>query len=542
MKHVENNRQVRKGPGTGRLTAALLLALSLIPVLAIPAAALGISDYFTYTYNVQFSKSQVTGSEAFSATASASATCINDLPVNVSAASFTGRIVATNQASGAKVTLNPSYSIILDHFPTTRGQTTQVSQIVPLQFPDGSQSGTYTVSGELIEAKIQAIVWIPVPSGILPPSQTIGTVSYTAGGGGASAGGGGGGAAPTSTPALAGSPTGVTDVTFSVDGFGRFTQDINAAGKDGRATVTIPRGVTGKDLQLQPLRNITVFEAKDPPAPPASSQMVGLPYDVGPGGATFDPPVTLTMRYDDSFVPAGIAEPNLALANWDAVNGKWVETKSTVDPSANSVSTNLTHFSIYVILAHTRPASFTLSGLTVAQAEVRPGENTTIWVVVTNTGDLAGRYTVTLKINNTVAESKDITIAGGASQQVTFTASGATAGTYTVSIGDLSGTFAVSAPAPTPTATPSVTPSPKPAPTPAPSATPAPAPVPSTTATPTSTPTPTLTPAPTPPPYSPASPAVDLRLVGGIFGIGAILGFVIWLAMRRTRHPSKPRG
>ena len=51
-----------------------------------------------------------------------------------------------------------------------------------------------------------------------------------------------------------------------------------------------------------------------------------------------------------------------------------------------------------------------------------------------------------LKIDGVVAGAEDVTLAGGASRQVTFTTSKDTAGTYSVSIGDLSGIFAVKAP------------------------------------------------------------------------------------------------
>jgi len=89
------------------------------------------------------------------------------------------------------------------------------------------------------------------------------------------------------------------------------------------------------------------------------------------------------------------------------------------------------------------PAAFTASDLTISPAKVDTGESVTISVLVTNTGDLTDAYEVTLKIANVVEETKDITLAGGASQKVTFTTAKGLAGTYTVNINGLSGTFTV---------------------------------------------------------------------------------------------------
>ena len=88
------------------------------------------------------------------------------------------------------------------------------------------------------------------------------------------------------------------------------------------------------------------------------------------------------------------------------------------------------------------PAAFTVSSLSISPAEAEVGESITISVLVTNTGDGAGTYEAILKIDNAVVATKSVTLAGGASEEVTFTTSKAVAGTYTVSIDDQSGTVA----------------------------------------------------------------------------------------------------
>jgi len=100
----------------------------------------------------------------------------------------------------------------------------------------------------------------------------------------------------------------------------------------------------------------------------------------------------------------------------------------------------------FVVKPPPAPAAFATSVLSVTPAEVDIGGRVTISVLVANTGDLAGSYEVTLKINNVVVDTKDVTLAGGTSQTVTFTTSRDIAGSYTVNVDALSGTFVVKPP------------------------------------------------------------------------------------------------
>ena len=66
--------------------------------------------------------------------------------------------------------------------------------------------------------------------------------------------------------------------------------------------------------------------------------------------------------------------------------------------------------------------------------------------IISNNGDLTGTYEVILKINNVIEDTKEVTLVGGASQMVTFTVVKDTAGTYDVSVSDLSDSFTVTVP------------------------------------------------------------------------------------------------
>ena len=80
----------------------------------------------------------------------------------------------------------------------------------------------------------------------------------------------------------------------------------------------------------------------------------------------------------------------------------------------------------------------------IGPTEVKPGETVTISVVVTNVGGLEGTYTVTLKIDNIVEATENVTLAGGATRTVTFPpVSKDFEGTYNVEVDSLIGSFTV---------------------------------------------------------------------------------------------------
>ncbi len=252
---------------------------------------------------------------------------------------------------------------------------------------------------------------------------------------------------------------GVTDVSDVVTSEGEFTEAVTTESEDGNVELTIDEGTIGL-IEEEPLSEISVTEMEDPPAPPADSNVIGLAYDLGPDDATFDPPITLTFTYDPALIPEGVAEENLVITIWDEAAGEWVNLVSTVDPVTNTITASVSHFTAFTVVAYTRPAVFTATDLAIAPEEVDIGEKVTVSALVTNTGDLADSYKITLKIDGVAVATQDVTLAGGASQKVTFTTTKDAAGTYTVNINGLSSTFTVREVAPPPVVPPPVVPPP----------------------------------------------------------------------------------
>jgi hypothetical protein len=249
-------------------------------------------------------------------------------------------------------------------------------------------------------------------------------------------GGGGGGGGGGSTP-------GYTNVTEYVTSTGRFTKEVIAKSEDDKVELDISKDTIGKNRAGQPLRNITITKKKSPPAPPSQSSFIELAYDIGPDGATFEPPISITLSYDPDEIPAGVAEDNLVIVIWNEEDDIWEELPCTVDAAKNTIIASVSHFTYFAILAYTRPASFALSNLSITPAEVNAAERTKVSVLITNNGDLEGTYEVSLELDGTVVRTKEVTLAGDDSDSVSFIITEDAAGEYGVKVGDLTGTFTV---------------------------------------------------------------------------------------------------
>ena len=231
--------------------------------------------------------------------------------------------------------------------------------------------------------------------------------------------------------------------------------------EDGTLNIAIPEETTALDGEGDPLTNIAFIVNETPPLP-QEGDIVGLAYDLEPSGATFDPPVTLTWDYEPADVPSGVAEEDLVLGYYDEDAGSWVVLEEfvveTLDMNITALVTHLTTFAIIAPAAPPPPptsAGFSSSSLSISPPEVNIGEAVSISVLVTNTGEEAGSFTASLKINGVIEDTEEITLAGGASETVAFTTSRDKVSTYSVDVNGLLGSFTVKEAASTPAPHPS---------------------------------------------------------------------------------------
>jgi outer membrane biosynthesis protein TonB len=318
-----------------------------------------------------------------------------------------------------------------------------------------------------------------------PSNTTSVTTPAPTGGGG---GGGvffdddddsGPGPSPTSGPSAltVGMLGNVTPAVIDAE-TGEFQDSVDAASEDGSIRLTIMKGTKGHHSDGSPVADITVQSVSDAPAPPEGTVMLGEVLDLGPDGATFEPPITLTLSYDPETLPEGSVEDDLYIAYWDG--SEWVDLECTVDKEANTVSAIVSHFTQFATMSDLPPAP-TPTPAPVAEPTPAPTPIPT----------------------------------------------------------PTPAPVAVPTPAPTPTPAPVAVPTPAPTPTPAPVVavpTPAPTPTPAPVAAPTPVVQPVLTAAPAAPP--PAQPT-NWWLIGGVLAVAVIvMGAAAYFLGWRRQVPS----
>ena len=370
---------------------------------------------------------------------------------------------------------------------------TSITYDITWTSPSTWPSGTYTV-----ETKITAVTTEFTKTG---STVTLSAVVTATGGGGT-----------TTSNVMTTNLFGTQGSVYIDRTTGVVASTVTATSADGNLMVTIPAGTTALTRFGIPLTSMS-SNPVTPPSPPAGASVIGLAYDFGSDGATFEPPIEFEFTYDPAALPADVDEADLVIAYYDEATSSWVTLTSTVDTVTNTITAQVSHFTTFTILAIPEPlvpAAFTVSDITISPATVNVKETVNISTTISNTGDIAGSYYVALTINGVPIATKAITLASGASQTITFTASGDVAGTYSVDINGKTGQFTVEAAA-------VVTP---------------PTPEPPTPEPPTPTP-------PTPTPTPPEIPSTNWWLIGGIIaGVAVIVGVLFWFILNRESRIS----
>jgi hypothetical protein len=145
-----------------------------------PISGVEIAEYFDVDYDLtDFDKSDISGSEVFYTTVNGEVACSKDVLFSNLELSITYQVVAEHATTTATVILNPDYTIDIEEFPTKKGEKVDINRTVPLQFPVDAESGDYTVTAEVIEAKVNLGYWLDMTP-YLQYSQVLGDLHYTA--------------------------------------------------------------------------------------------------------------------------------------------------------------------------------------------------------------------------------------------------------------------------------------------------------------------------------------------------------------------------
>ncbi|MGA7677413.1 MAG: CARDB domain-containing protein [Dehalococcoidia bacterium] len=105
------------------------------------------------------------------------------------------------------------------------------------------------------------------------------------------------------------------------------------------------------------------------------------------------------------------------------------------------------------------PPDFRLSNLEINPSKVDSGEKVVITAKIANIGGTQGSYTAELKVDDCTVQTEEVTVVAGADSILSFGICADLPGTYTVTLGELTGIFVVAVPIqPIPPSNPSNTP------------------------------------------------------------------------------------
>ena len=142
------------------------------------------------------------------------------------------------------------------------------------------------------------------------------------------------------------------DIAGSIGGDWIVTQDIVYSVLGGQAVLTIAKGTMALTAMGAPLQSISVTEVCfDLPPAPEGAYIIGCAYDYKPDGAIFNPPITLTLKYDPGKVPAGFDESKLVIAFYDTATSMWVVYPSVVDTVNHTITAQISHFTQFAVYA-----------------------------------------------------------------------------------------------------------------------------------------------------------------------------------------------
>jgi hypothetical protein len=122
--------------------------------------------------------------------------------------------------------------------------------------------------------------------------------------------------------------------------------------KDDLATVSIPSGIVAKDATGMPLTTVSITPISESAVPADTSggtfAFTGIAYDLGPDGATFNPPATLSFT-----VPGDQwnRDTTYFIRSYSAQTGSWKDIPTSVDPGSRVVTGQISHLCLFGLFA-----------------------------------------------------------------------------------------------------------------------------------------------------------------------------------------------
>jgi hypothetical protein len=142
---------------------------------------------------------------------------------------------------------------------------------------------------------------------------------------------------------------GGANASWTLNSNGVVQQAVHLNSTDNKITINIPAGTTALNRYGEPLDEIDMITTNVSPAPD-DGRFVVAAFDFGPDRATFNPGITIALKYAPDMIPEGESESDLVIAFYNEITDKWEYINSSVvDSSANTISFTVKHFTIFTI-------------------------------------------------------------------------------------------------------------------------------------------------------------------------------------------------
>jgi len=212
-----------------------------------------------------------------------------------------------------------------------------------------------------------------------------------------------------------------------------FTYTVRAPIIDNTITYTFHGIVKDENKNEYPIEDsdITVTVGAPPPETYTLTMVVDGNGSTSPsaGSCTYDVGDVVNIR--------AIAEMGWLFDSWSGdLSGSTNPADITMDSHKN-VTAN------FMLSVSEEPASFAVSPLNISPEQVQPNQTVNISTNITNNGEKTGSYQAALYINGQLEDTRIVDISSESPQNVVFSITKATPGTYTVSLGEQQGQFAV---------------------------------------------------------------------------------------------------
>jgi len=157
--------------------------------------------------------------------------------------------------------------------------------------------------------------------------------------------------------------------TCNVDSNGVTIGSSQLTSMNGNIIMNIASGTKLLNSQGQPLTMLSATATTNLPAPPAGSVVISS-VEFGPTGATFNPAISVSFKYDPASLPAMVPGSSLYVAWWDGTS--WQKLASTVDSQNNEVTTAISHFTSFALIGTQTPVTTTSTTTPTSTITVTP--------------------------------------------------------------------------------------------------------------------------------------------------------------------------